>query len=223
MGQRMTTMPKTETSRAFVPKRGRPTAKQVAAIEQTILSTAGDMFLADGYDGVAMENVAAVAGVSKGTLYARYPSKEALFTAIVEDRVKQWSAAAARQDHLLTDDIGERLRHHGRIIARSLSQPEISAFTRLLLSARDRFPELSKAMYEVGYLYIVRLIAQDIIAAGERDGIPARHPDATARMFVSALTGWHLQESGARSIPIEELFEAADRTVDIFLQGRLCW
>ncbi|HUD90892.1 TetR/AcrR family transcriptional regulator [Sphingobium sp.] len=216
-------MPKTDAAKAFVPKRGRPTAKQVAAIEQTILSTARNMFLEDGYDAVAMENVAMVAGVSKGTLYARHPSKEALFTAIVEDRVKQWSATASQQDHLLTDDIRERLRHHGHTIAQSISEPEVHAFQRLLLSTRDRFPELSKAMYEVGYLYIVQLITRDSGAAAERDGVPARQPEAIARMFVSGITGWQLQESGARPIPLDEMIAAADRTVDLFMAARSNW
>ena len=216
-------MPKSETAKAFVPKRGRPNAKQVAAIERTILSTAREMFLEDGFDAVAMENVAAAAGVSKGTLYARHPSKEALFTAIVEERVKEWSLAAAQQDHLLTDDIGKRLRHHGQTIAQSITQPEVHAFQRLILSTRDRFPQLSKAMYEAGYLYIVRLIANDITAAAERDGIPVRQPEAIARMFVSAITGWQLQEAGAREISTEEMSEAANRTANLFIAARANW
>ena len=105
-------MPATKTEKAFTPKRGRPDAKQVAAIDRAILATATQMFLELGYDGVAMENIAAATGVSKGTLYARYPSKEALFTTVIHDRVKQWSLISARQDHRLTDDIAERLHHH---------------------------------------------------------------------------------------------------------------
>jgi len=216
-------MAKTDTVKAFVPKKGRPTAKQVVAIDRTILSTARDMFLEGGYDTVAMENVAALAGVSKGTLYVRYPSKEALFTAIVEDRVKEWSLAASEHDHLLTDDIEERLRYHGHTIAQSVTQPEVHAFQLLILSTRDRFPKLSKDMYEVGYLYIVRLIAKDIAEAGERDGIPARQPESVARMFVAAITGWQLQESGSRMISAEEMIDAADRTVDLFMAGRRSW
>lgn len=216
-------MPKKNTTPTFVPKRGRPTAKQVAAIEHAILSTARRMFLADSYDAVAMENVASEAGVSKGTLYARYPSKEALFTAIVEDSVREWSLAASQQDYLLTDDIGERLRHHGRTIAGSLSQPDVLAFLRLLLANRDRFPQLSLAMHDVGYLYIVRLITEDIKAAALRDGIPARQPDVIARLFVSTISGWQVQESAARPITAEELSKIADQTVDIFMAARANW
>lgn len=216
-------MPATKIEKAFTPKRGRPDAKQVAAIDKAILETATRMFLELGYDGVAMENIAAATGVSKGTLYARYPSKEALFTTVIQDRVKQWSFASSQQDHLLTDDIAERLHHHAHMIAKSLLQTEVHAFEILTLANRERFPELARAMYEAGYLYIVQLISKDISQAAERDGIPARDPDGTARMFVSAISGWELQESGAGPIPEARLMNAARKTVELFLAGRASW
>lgn len=216
-------MPATKTEKAFTPKRGRPDAKQVAAIHRAILATATRMFLELGYDGVAMENIAAETGVSKGTLYARYPSKEALFTTVIQDRVEHWSLASSRQDHLLTDDIGERLHHHAQTIARSVLTSEIHAFQLLTLANRDRFPELAHAMYEAGYLYIVRLISTDISEAAERDGIPARDPSAIARLIVSAITGWELQESSAGPIDPDDLERAAHKIVDLFLAARANW
>ncbi|GLV26834.1 TetR/AcrR family transcriptional regulator [Sphingobium sp. Cam5-1] len=216
-------MPATKTEKAFTPKRGRPDAKQVAAIDRAILATATQMFLELGYDGVAMENIAAATGVSKGTLYARYPSKEALFTTVIHDRVKQWSLISARQDHRLTDDIAERLHHHAQMIARSLLQQEVHAFQLLTLANRERFPELARAMYEAGYLYIVRLISDDISQAAARDGIPARDPSAIARQLVAAITGWELQESSAGPIVEAELLAAARKTVDLLMAARESW
>lgn len=211
------------TANAYRPKRGRPDARQAAAIEQAILSTARRMFLDGGYDAVAMENIATVTGVSKGTLYARYPSKEALFTAVIEECVRDWSQTSSQQDHLLTDDIGERLHHYGRTIARSLSQPEVHAFQRLLLASSDRFPELAMAMYETGYLYIVRLIGRDIGQAAERDGIPARDPEGVARLFVAAIAGWRWQEGGAGPVSEQEMLATADRTARLFMAARTAW
>ena len=216
-------MSATKTEKAFTPKRGRPDAKQVAAIDRAILATATRMFLELGYDGVAMENIAAATGVSKGTLYARYPSKEALFTTVIHDRVKQWSLISASQDHLLTDDIAERLHHHAQVIARSLLQREVHAFQLLTLANRERFPELARAMYEAGYLYIVRLISDDISQAAARDGIPAHDPSAIARQLVAAITGWELQESSAGPIVEAELLGAARKTVDLLMAARESW
>lgn len=208
---------------AFVPKRGRPKASQVAAIEQSILSTARRMFLEDGYDVVAMEGVAAAAGVSKGTLYARYPSKPALFKAVVESAVEGWSRPAAIEERLLTDDIAARLHHHGRTIARSLVNPEVRAFQRLLIVNGERFPELSRAMYDMGYLFIVDQLRRDIEAAATRDGIAARDAGGVAHHIVAAITGWYSAETVVREIPAAEVEAFAVRVVDLLLAARSKW
>ena len=108
------------------PRSGRPTAARVSAIDRAIVEAARAMFLVGGFDGVAMEQVAATADISKGTLYARYPSKEALFSAVIEASIRDWSEEAARSDDQLTDDIGQRLRHHARTIAASLLRPDLA-------------------------------------------------------------------------------------------------
>lgn len=216
-------MPVTKIEKAFTPKRGRPDAKQVAAIDQAILATASRMFLDAGYDAVAMENIASATGVSKGTLYARYPSKEALFTTVIQERVKQWSVTGGQDDHLLTNDIGERLHHHARTIAKSLLQTDVRAFQRLTLANRDRFPELAKTMYEAGYLYIVRVITRDITEAAARDGIPVRDAEGTARLLISSLSGWEIQESSCGPISESDMLRAADKMVDLLLAGRASW
>jgi AcrR family transcriptional regulator len=216
-------MPATKIDKSFTPKRGRPDAKQVAAIVEAILATASRMFLESGYDAVAMENIASATGVSKGTLYARYPSKEALFARVIKERVKTWSAIAGEEDYLLTDDIGERLRHHARTVAKSLLQSDVRAFQRLTLANRDRFPELARTMYEAGYLYIVRLLTRDIMEAAVRDGIPARDPEGTARLLISSLSGWELQEGSNGPVDEADMLQAAERMVDILLAARSRW
>lgn len=208
---------------AFKPRRGRPNATQIAAIERAILHTARAHFVADGYDAVAMEGVAAATGVSKGTLYARYPSKEALFTAVITSSVEEWSAEAERNDQFHSTDLGERLRHHVGTIANSLVRPEVRAFQRLLLATRDRFPELARTMYEVGYLYIVQLITNEIEAASVRDGIPVRDAAGIAALIVSSTTGWQLQEVANREVTEAEIARFGERTVELLLASRALW
>lgn len=186
------------------------------------METARAMFLDEGFDALAMEQVAAAAQVSKGTLYARHASKEALFTAVIEDAVRQWSAESAQLDHLLTDDIEQRLRHHARTIAGSLQRPDVLAMQRLILSVRGRFPDLAGALREQGYDYIVGLIERDIVAAAARDGRPARDPGAVARMIVGAITGYQIQED-AGSGPPDEIHAFAQRLVDVVMAGRDAW
>lgn len=201
------------------PRRGRPSAARAEAIDRHIVAIARQMFLSDGYDVVAMEQVAATARISKGTLYARHPSKEALFSAVVEAAISEWSDASAQQDHLLTDDIEQRLRHHAFAIITSMRRPDVVAFQRLVLSVRDRFPETATAMHEKGYLYIVDFIARDIESAAERDGVPLRRPELVAELLIAAVTGKEMQDG----VCGEELEIFADGVVDLLMAARAIW
>jgi len=207
----------------FVPRRGRPTAKQVAAIDNAIVTTARRHFLENGFDAVGMEAIAFELGVSKGTLYGRYPSKEALFHAIFKDAVARWSADAAKDDAQLTNDIGQRLRHHVEKIARSHDNPEVQAFQRLVVSTAGRFPALAISIHEVGALYIISLISKDIRDAADRDGIPVRDADDVAVRIVTGISGWYNQESLIRSVELAEVIAFGNRTVDLIMAARPVW
>jgi AcrR family transcriptional regulator len=212
-----------EAAIKYVPRRGRPSAKQTAAINAAILTTARRMFLENGFDATAMEAVAFEIGASKGTIYDRYPSKEALFHAVVEESVARWSAASAADDNKLTDDLSQRLRHHARVIAQSQHNPEIQSFQRLIISNADRFPSLARSMHEVGALYIIGLIAKDIAEAAARDGIPVSQPEDVATRIVSGMNGWYLQQSLVRSVTLDELIAYGERTVDLLMAARPYW
>lgn len=207
----------------YVPKRGRPSIRHAALIDSAILATARSMFLEEGYDAVAMEVVAAVTGVSKGTLYSRYPSKDLMFAAVVDASVRDWITMLPAPKFADNASLRERLRAHARIIAQSLMLPDVRAYQKLLIATRDRFPELERVMYETGYRHIVDQVAGDIRHMAERDGIAARDPDGIARLLVSAISGWHMQESGGRSVQRTELVDFALKFVDLILHSRQDW
>lgn len=213
----------TKAAQKFTPRRGRPTAAQVEAIDNALISTGRRHFLENGFDAVAMEAIAFELGVSKTTLYGRFPSKEALFHAIVEDAVARWSADAAKDDAELTDNIEQRLRHHVRVIARSHINPEVQAFQRIIISTAGRFPALAKSMHDVGTVYIISLISRDISDAAKRDRLLAHDPEGIATRIVASMTGWYMQQSLVRSVGLEEFFKYGDRTVDIIMAARSIW
>jgi AcrR family transcriptional regulator len=73
-----------------------------------ILTSAVDLFAERGV-AVPVDDIARGAGVGVGTLYRHFPTKEALFEAVLEDRVLRLAAEA---DALLgTDDPGWALFH----------------------------------------------------------------------------------------------------------------
>lgn len=204
-------------------RRGRPSLARAAAIERAILSAAGDLFLREGFDLVTMENIAAAAALSKTTLYSRYPSKESLLDAVIRDRIAQWSSIASKRDHMMPDDMNGRMRHHACTIARTARLPEVQAFIRLIQGNGERFPHLLQAMHEAGYLYIVDFVRRDMEATAAREGRPLRDADDLARHFVSAISGWMLQESAGGEISEARADAAALRCAELLLAARDVW
>jgi AcrR family transcriptional regulator len=76
-----------------------PAAKLMRADAQrnhdAVLAAAKAVFARAGTDA-PMEDVARLAGVGRGTLYRRFPTREHLFAAILQDRVDELDAAALR-------------------------------------------------------------------------------------------------------------------------------
>jgi AcrR family transcriptional regulator len=78
---------------------GSPSARLMRADAQrnhdAVLAAAKAVFAQEGIDA-PMEDVARAAGVGKGTLYRRFPTREHLFAAILQDRVDELDASAQR-------------------------------------------------------------------------------------------------------------------------------
>lgn len=65
-------------------------ADQKAARRQVILDRAWALFQAQTYDAINMADVARAAELAKGTVYLYFPTKEALFLAILEQQFAAW-------------------------------------------------------------------------------------------------------------------------------------
>ncbi len=76
---------------------GRPTKAQMQQITNSVLDTARDFFSTRGFSGASMDEIAVHAGITKRTIYRRYPSKHALLEAVVEREIRrfhEWLAGA---------------------------------------------------------------------------------------------------------------------------------
>lgn len=74
---------------------GRPTREQAAEIADLVLDNARAVFCEQGFTGASMDEIAAASGVTKHTIYRRYPSKLALVDAVVERDLAQLTATIA--------------------------------------------------------------------------------------------------------------------------------
>ena len=90
--------------------RGRPRAEDLEALEARLLATARQAFVMSGYGAASMNAIAKTAAVSKNTLYARFPSKAALFRAIVEQQIASAKAEIAPSRVNSQGPLDKRLR-----------------------------------------------------------------------------------------------------------------
>jgi TetR/AcrR family transcriptional regulator len=108
-----------------------------------LLAAALDLFVEKGYAATRSEEVAHRAGVSKGTLFLYFASKEELFKAVVREnisgRFSQWNA----EFDAFEGSTPELLRHFMALWWSRLGSTKASGITKLMLSEAKNFPELA--------------------------------------------------------------------------------
>ena len=141
---------------------------QDRAKRRQIMDGARTVFLAQGFDAASMGEIARRAGVSKGTLYVYFDSKEALFEAIVEEECR----STAEQLFALDSndrDVESVLTRLGCAYVRFLCQPARVSPFRTVISISERMPVIGKRFYEAGPATGVarlRRYLEDQVAAG---------------------------------------------------------
>jgi TetR/AcrR family transcriptional regulator, mexJK operon transcriptional repressor len=117
-----------------------------------ILEAASTVFLRKGYLGTSMDEIAALAGVSKQTVYKHFADKERLFSEIVTSTVDQASDPVQEEVLNLQDsgDIEADLRDLARRQLAVVMQPRVLQLRRLVIGEAVRFPELGRTFYERG-------------------------------------------------------------------------
>jgi len=202
---------------------GRPTLARSEAINAEILNAARDHFLSLGFDATPMESVAIAAGIAKGTLYSRYPTKEALLQAVVADRLEAWGAEAGAKHGPMPSDFKQRLNYIARTTLESLASEEIHAFQRVLTSTADAGGELARALHEAGHRSAIAMLSTTILEGTASFPVPPRDPTRVAEMLMSMLTGWYDAHRRVREISHEEAMAFAEHAVDVLFHGRAAW
>ncbi|EME60162.1 TetR/AcrR family transcriptional regulator [Amycolatopsis decaplanina] len=84
-----------------------------------VLAAAEEAFAVDGL-AVPLDEIARIAGVGAGTVYRHFPSKEALFQAVVVDRLEQFAREA--RELLTAEDPGEAFFDFFKRVVRQASR-----------------------------------------------------------------------------------------------------
>jgi len=108
---------------------GRPTAEKSAAMEARILSRAWMLFVEGGYAAVTHDALSRLEQMSKQTIYARFPSKAALFEAAAHSRLIAWRT----ENRILVDsEFADPVAAFIDLSLRAALTPDAAAMSRLL-------------------------------------------------------------------------------------------
>ena len=111
-----------------------------------IVGAATALFLELGYDRTSLARIAERSGVSRATLFKQFPSKAALFDAIVTE---SW-ATADDSESPPAGDVVHGLAVIGRRYAELLRRPQMTDLFRIVIAELPRFPELADAQFAQG-------------------------------------------------------------------------
>jgi AcrR family transcriptional regulator len=185
---------------------GRP--RSVTA-DRSILSAALDLFIADGYQGMSIEHVAAQAGVGKATIYRRWPSKEALIT----DAVSSFSEELTVPDTgSARDDMLDLAR---QIVKLASSSPSGRCFARMA-GEMGTNPELAK-VYKDKVIAHRRTIVGEVITRGIERG--ELRKDLDVDLVIDMLVGPLLYRALIKRAAPTETRRIASRLIDTLLVG----
>jgi AcrR family transcriptional regulator len=151
-----------------------------AARKQAILDAALSVFAERGFEAARLEDVAARAGIAKGTLYLHFSDKEALFEELIRsavapimDQVTQLAAAPDVPATVLLDAFFTRF-------AQEVLGTKRKLLLRLLISEGPRFPAVARFYHREVVsrgLALMRTIAERAARNGEfATDAPARFP-----------------------------------------------
>lgn len=207
---------------------GRPPRGLAGKVEERILDAAGHVFLERGFEGASIEEIAEAASAGKPTIYARFPNKQALFTAVVERLVRRNTTFETLS--YVGGSIEERLDALANVILTRLLAPETIGLIRVAVAEARRFPDLAISVSGMGRACPMEAVARlfgEWAASGDIGASPAFAAEKlmeTARRFldlvvlpmlVRALFGENLgalsAESGAHAARAAAFFLAACR------------
>lgn len=190
---------------------------------RAILTSATEVFLAQGYLGTSMDEIASGAGVSKQTVYKHFTDKERLFVAIVTTTVDEVSDPVYEEVLRLADsgDVEADLRDLARRQLQRVMEPRLLALRRLLIGEAMRFPELGEAFYARGPGRTIAALADAFARLAERGVLVLPDPGLAAAQFNWLVMAASINEAmlrGPRAAPSRsELRRRADAGVTTFL------
>lgn len=197
--------------------------RRSARKRSAILDAATTVFLSNGYLGTSMDEIAALASVSKQTVYKHFADKERLFVEIVTNMVNEISDPVHHEVLGLADsgDIEADLRDLACRLLNGVVQPRLLQLRRLVIGEASRFPDLGRRFFQRGPGRTIAALATAFERLDARGVLRLDDPELAATHFNWLIMSAPLNEAmllGSDQPPARaELKRHTDSGVRVFL------
>jgi AcrR family transcriptional regulator len=176
--------------RTAEPRRsGRPTPAEAEQIDRDLHDAALALFLERGYDGTTMDAIAHAAGTTKASLYARFDSKEAVFSAVLEGATGRTDWPVPEPPLPDLDDLEEALTEIADAGLRRATHPSMVKLSRIAVAEAGRFPELARRA-QANATWARRDVVVELLQRHATTGaIVADEPEILAEHFLAMTVG----------------------------------
>lgn len=195
--------------------------KRTAIKREKIVRSAAKLFLERGYDSVSINEIIAVVGGSKETIYSNFGNKAKLFEAVVEQLCAD---VTIRIDTRPIGSLEEQATRIARSFVSIVLTPQIISFHRLVTSIGREFPGAGRLFYQTGPETVYRIFSE-WIAQHQKDGnIRAdKDPRRLAILFHDMLIGeqilsW-LTSASSQKDRARRIGQTVELAVSVFLGG----
>ena len=136
---------------------------------EELVAAALDVFVERGYEAATLADVARRAGVTKGTIYLYFASKEALFKAVVRETIVPVIAQGEALAQSFTGSARDLLERLVREYWRLVGETRLAGIPKLMMAEAATFPELTSFYYDEVVTRGHRLMA-GVIERGVKNG-----------------------------------------------------
>lgn len=186
-----------------------------------ILDGAKQVFMKMGFDAASMNDVTREAGVSKGTIYVYFQSKEDLFAALIE-REKGRFTEALRDILAESKDAEQGLRRFATVFINQIVSTDMIPAMRTVLGVVDRMPGLCHRFLSNAPAN-ARSVLEDFIRRQIEEGaLKTEDPDLAARQFIDLSTGTYFKQRLFGEMRRDPTREEVDRVVQSAVRVFLC-
>jgi AcrR family transcriptional regulator len=134
-----------------------------------LLDAALALFVEKGFAATRVEEVASHAGVSKGTLFLYFPTKEDLFKAVIRENIGKLFPVWNEEIKRFTGSSGDMLRYAMLSWWHQIGNTPASGIAKLVISEAQNFPDIA-AFYQDEVIRPGNALLRQILARGVASG-----------------------------------------------------